>query len=155
LHLAIVVDEYGGTSGVVTLEDVREEIVGDVQDEFDQEPPEIAPLGEDRYRIWGARASSEALQRARVRGGGGHDRRLRPGPLGRIAKVGTSHTWALRCVEEVARNRIVSLTATPEAPAPAGDRDNAQLALDLFLAAVSGGAAVRWTAARAAAAAGC
>jgi CBS domain containing-hemolysin-like protein len=49
VHMAIVVDEYGGTAGVVTIEDLLEEIVGDIQDEYDSETPLAQQLGEREY----------------------------------------------------------------------------------------------------------
>ncbi|WP_210372439.1 transporter associated domain-containing protein, partial [Borreliella garinii] len=49
VHIAIVVDEYGGVSGLVTLEDILEEIVGDIQDEFDNELDEIVRLDDGSY----------------------------------------------------------------------------------------------------------
>jgi CBS domain containing-hemolysin-like protein len=49
VHMAIIVDEYGGTAGVVTIEDLLEEIVGDIQDEYDSEAPMAQQLGEREY----------------------------------------------------------------------------------------------------------
>jgi putative hemolysin len=60
VHLAIVLDEYGGTAGMVTIEDLLEEIVGDIQDEYDAEEPLTEKLSDDEARVDG-RASVEDL----------------------------------------------------------------------------------------------
>src|ERR1700682_608401 len=58
-HMAVVLDEYGGASGIVSLENITEELFGQIQDEFDRERPEIEPLGNGRYRVRGDYPSEE------------------------------------------------------------------------------------------------
>jgi magnesium and cobalt exporter, CNNM family len=52
-HIALVYDEYGSTSGLVTLEDLIEELVGEITDEYDREEPEMEPVGDGSYRVSG------------------------------------------------------------------------------------------------------
>jgi len=60
VHIAIVVDEYGGVSGIVCMEDIIEEIVGDIQDEFDNEDDDLLEIGPDTY-LCDARVNIEDL----------------------------------------------------------------------------------------------
>ena len=91
VHMAVVVDEYGGTAGLVTIEDLLEEIVGEIQDEYDVEEPSIQIVGDgeliadarvpidDINDLAGLRLSSEESDRI---GGMVYER------LGRVPKVG-------------------------------------------------------------------
>jgi putative hemolysin len=63
LHMAIVVDEFGGTSGLVTLEDVMEEVVGDIRDEFDEDDAEIKQISDNTFLCEG-KASINDLGRS-------------------------------------------------------------------------------------------
>lgn len=90
-HLAIVVDEYGGTVGMVTLDNVLAEIVGDIQDEFDIEKPEFVRLNDDEFVVSGGLGLYEleehvdlTLENAEVSTVGGYVVHL----LGHLPKAG-------------------------------------------------------------------
>ena len=65
-HMAVVLDEYGGASGIVSLENITEELFGQIQDEFDRERPEIEPLGSGRYRVRGDYLIEDLADRLKI-----------------------------------------------------------------------------------------
>ena len=62
VHIAVALDEYGGTSGLVTVEDLLEEIVGEIQDEYDQELPKIVKIDENNFLIGGGAGIEEVIE---------------------------------------------------------------------------------------------
>ena len=65
-HMAVVLDEYGGASGIVSLENITEELFGQIQDEFDRERPEIEPIGNGRYRVRGDYLIEDLADRLKI-----------------------------------------------------------------------------------------
>ncbi len=90
-HLALVVDEFGGTIGIVTLDNVLEELVGDIQDEFDAEKPEFRRLNANEFTVEGTLGLYELHDLAGLElesAGREHDRRLRHAPARPSAEAG-------------------------------------------------------------------
>ena len=63
-HMAVIVDQYGGTAGICTLEDILEELVGDIYDERDEEDDSFLPLGENRWSVSAELSVSDFLEKA-------------------------------------------------------------------------------------------
>ncbi len=60
MHIAVVTDEFGGVSGIVTMEDIIEELVGEIQDEYDEEAPIVERINDFEYKVNGAAPISDA-----------------------------------------------------------------------------------------------
>jgi CBS domain containing-hemolysin-like protein len=131
-HVAIVIDEYGGTAGLVTIEDILEEIVGEIADEYDRERPPVEWLGEDDARVTARLPVDELAELFDVRidvedvdtAGG-----LLAQRLGRVPIAGSTATVAgLRLTADAPagrRNRISTLTVRRVATRENGGRDSA------------------------------
>jgi putative hemolysin len=130
VHLAIVVDEYGGTAGIVTIEDMLEEIVGEIEDEYDREEPTIEKVDETEV-IVDARVSIDDLNELLGLHIEGEDFDTVGGfvyhELGRIPLAGDEVQWdGLRMrVLSVLGRRIKKVRVTKERPpAPSNGNGN-------------------------------
>jgi CBS domain containing-hemolysin-like protein len=119
LHLGVVVDEYGGTAGVVTLEDVLEELIGEIQDEYDQESPKVQPQPDGRLLVDAALSLDDMDSLLGIADDGEEDVDTIAGlvlaRLGRIARVGDAVRIGGRRVEvvKVRGRRIVRIAVSP------------------------------------------
>lgn len=121
VHMAAVLDEYGGVSGIVTLENVIEEIVGQIQDEFDVEKPELTTLGNGVFLVSGAMLVEEVEEALELEFSDRDEDTIGGvvlSELGRRPIAGDRVELGplLLEVQEVQRNRIRTLRATVQEP---------------------------------------
>ena len=127
-HIAIVSDEYGGTAGLITIEDILEEIVGEIRDEYDVEEPQIQQEGTDRFWVSALVPLDDLAERLNVDFGiedvttvGGMVYAL----FDRVPKSGDAlvHAGFRIVVERVRRRRIERIYFERLEPAPTPDRE--------------------------------
>jgi CBS domain containing-hemolysin-like protein len=131
-HMAIVVDEYGGMEGIVTLEDLLEEIVGEIEDEFDLPDESVEQVDEDTIRIDGTFPIDDFNEQFRTDLPDDDYHTIAGfvfGQLGRLPQAGDeiSHDGLVFRVEEVEGQRIDKLAVTFERRREERERDEAQL----------------------------
>jgi CBS domain containing-hemolysin-like protein len=133
--MAIVVDEYGGTAGLVTLEDILEEIVGEIQDEYDMEIPPIQKLNDRTYRVdanvsienlneeLGTKIAQEGFETV---GGFIYDLVGSVPEQGKVLEYKSAHVELKIVVEKVTGQRIktVKVTLTPISSSDGPSKNN-------------------------------
>lgn len=126
VHMAVVVDEYGGMAGLVTIEDLLEEIVGEIQDEYDTEEPFVQYVGDDEY-IFDARVDLDDLNRLMTVSLPTEDSDTLGGfiytELGKVPVVGDQVSFdnLELTVESVAGRRIKKVRVQRQTPIPVPD----------------------------------
>jgi putative hemolysin len=129
VHMAIVVDEYGGMAGLVTIEDLLEEIVGEIQDEYDTEEPFVEFIGENEY-LFDARVDLDDLNRLMDVALPTEDNDTLGGfiytELGKVPVVGDQVSFAdlFFTVKSVAGRRIRKVRVQRQAPSEPPDDGN-------------------------------
>jgi putative hemolysin len=110
-HMAVVIDEYGGTAGIITIEDLLEEIVGDISDEYDIQSKEIETIREGEYVVDGSTRIEQLNEQIGTRIESEHYDSIGGfiiGEIGRLPLQGESieHENTKFLIENIEKNRV-------------------------------------------------